>query len=269
MPSVSCYFELQDPQNMIFDSASNEWTLVPFISTQSTTWSANSVTRTRLSLSVITHTQEPLTSYITKTTIPATNATATPAPKQSTIPIPTSSPSSRRPSTGAEAGIGVGVAAGVTSVAMAAFLIYRRRTQKYAQNRDSTMGLMDMKSPNDFDGNGEQQQALPKIQQPAVGELNVDLPIIELGELDATPTIMEMGESNLWDREGARTGDAGESVNGKGGIGESNTPDREERRKEGPEQSLDEQRGTGEPDKTEDEERGIGESIRTGDEKRI
>jgi len=150
----------------------------------------------------------------------------------------------------------VGVAGAVASLATAAFLIYRKRRQKYIQNRDSVMTLMGMQSPGGFDGKGEQQEMLPQVQQPAVGELDVNLPAIDLGELEASPTIMEIGEPKSPVHEETR-------------IREVEARADQDSRTAAPGRIADENSAAGEHDKTEDEEREIGESIRTGDDKRI
>ncbi len=118
------------------------------------------------------------------------------------------------------------------------------------------MTLMGMQSPGGFDGKGEQQEMLPQVQQPAVGELDVNLPAIDLGELEASPTIMEIGEPKSPVHEETR-------------IREVEARADQDSRTAAPGRIADENSAAGEHDKTEDEEREIGESIRTGDDKRI
>ncbi len=113
-----------------------------------------------------------------------------------------------------------------------------------------------MQSPGGFDGKGEQQEMLPQVQQPAVGELDVNLPAIDLGELEASPTIMEIGEPKSPVHEETR-------------IREVEARADQDSRTAAPGRIADENSAAGEHDKTEDEEREIGESIRTGDDKRI
>lgn len=115
---------------------------------------------------------------------------------------------------------------------------------------------MGMQSPGGFDGKGEQQEMLPQFQQPAVGELDVNLPTISLGELDASPTIMEIGEPKSPVHEETQIREVKARVD-------------QDSRTAAPCRIADEDSAAGAHDKTEDEEREIEESIRNGDDKRI
>lgn len=118
------------------------------------------------------------------------------------------------------------------------------------------MTLMGMHSPNGSDSKGEQQEMLPPIQQPAVGELDVDLPTIDPGELDASPTIMEIGEPKSPVHEERRIGEVEERVD-------------QDSRTAVPGRTKDEDSAAERRDEAEAEERRIGESIRRGEEEII
>ena len=116
------------------------------------------------------------------------------------------------------------------------------------------MGLMEMRSPDYFDKKGEQQHTLAKIEQPAIGELDIDSPIFQLGALEIDSPVLGVEELDT-------TSTIHET-------GEPKSPVDEEREVAQPDERADDG-AVKEPDEAEREERQLGESIRRGDDASI